>query len=155
MIRFNNTVLKTGNRHGLPFVTSPEEISRMENFNSVSGVGQIVTGVGGRTITLDAFLVDLSFNSSSKVYEYQAKELKPLINQVGNLEVDPVISGQQKIILKNCTLKNWTPIPQPGQRAAVPMPDIINYQGGALNSRVGPGAYYLEVIFTFYQLLVE
>jgi len=153
MINFAGTAFKTGNRHGIPHVPAPKELCRIENWPDMSGEAQINTGIGGREITLDAFVVDLAFNNQKAVYDY-LKTLHSLINKVGKLEVDPPGTGNPKVILENCAFKPWELVPQEGQQAAVPMPDVVPYSNEALNDRIGPGAFYIEVIFHWYQLQV-
>lgn len=143
-VKFANTTISMGSRHGWPEEGTPEAHVRRHYFWGLNGESHVLGGRGTRQLTINGYINSDTFTNHAQFSAYLDQLHKLIVQKKGDLIVSSP-DGSTKTF-KDCYLRGIEKVPQAGQKHAVPLPDVV---GGT----VGPagGGYWLEVNLVFEQ----
>lgn len=126
---------------GSVLYAGPESRVVRTPYAGVDGESEIRAGHGGRDVVLELTIHD-EYDTFAKLHNKGIKPIEAVINETGTLRID---SGGVKLVLKDCTLDVFQPIPLPGQ----PTPEALLDVAGTLD-----GGWFQTFQLRFRQLLV-
>ena len=136
MIIFNGSILLA--IHEFPQAGAPELYKQDNHFAGINGVSRVVLGVGGREITFDVWLTDVSFTSAAALDAYR----QYLDAGVGN-GGDLVITGSAPAYFQDCSFEGFE-----ATRSVLPV------EGCGVGSYMQPGTFWQPGKLKFKQLSV-